>query len=1072
MLDVLLDDDDDESGWRLLILEDTGELLAADAKYQTGQGLSRLLNVVDGLIGQGLRVIVLVTTNEPLRAAPPGGRPAGPVRRPGRVHGVLRRRRPTRGSSVTAGAGDGSARTLASLFGHARRARAAGEAPVSASPRLNTAVGGVVADRHASVVSTASTRPLYGRGAGSIPAGGSLHARSSADRARPATAEVAGSSPAGRISPCADVAQTEEHRSATPERPVRSGSSASKARGVTEARRAPTSQVRVRILAGLLPIDRRGPKRSGYLVKAGRRALDPRRSSAATRPHPTTATHDSAAGRRRCRLSTPHRQVAGSSPARSIRAPVAQWQSSSAAGPTTAAALHPNPPTRKEGDDVLPRAVRNAGPSGREAPCRREDPLNLPGFHGGAHVRVFVEDTTFRKWPRPAAGAADRLRIADCANEISLWFELDSPDSARTRCTRSTRCSGHSSASATRSTRRRELYAHRATHRRRRAPASGARETAPGEQAIAHWHEQQEPCAPVRSARHDRNTQPNPRRLERRCPCPISRVSARRRSRRRSRARSRTARGGFAWAVDDWARLRRFLILGSEGGSYYAARAEADARERRGGRALHRGRRRARGRDASSRSARRAARRRTTRRCSRSRWRPAPATRRRARRRSRRCRGCAAPARTCSTSRRTSRASAAGAAACGARSALVRGAAGRGARLPGGEVPPARRHDAPRPAAPGAPGGRVSAGNPTLELRDEHRRLFEWIVRGGSTDGPAADRRGLRARAGGGDAGARRRSSCASTACRARRSRPSASPGRGVGGAARGHADDGAGPQPRDDDPRRPARAGLGRHGQGRGAARRPRALRQARVHPIAVLAALRTYAAGRGVRGQHTWTPVGADRRRARRRVLRGVRERRADRQAAAARARRVGLDGRRRGRRRAGPDAARRVGGAGARDGGDRAAARDRRLHAGTRRLAKTRPQRRCGWARRTASRRSRSRPRQRLDDVVRTVSDLPFGGTDCALPMLWALDAQARGRHVRGLHGLARPGRATSTRPGARASTAARRASTRGWSWSAWCRTASRSPTRTTPACSTSSASTPRRRSSISDFARGVL
>ena len=28
--------------------------------------------------------------------------------------------------------------------------------------------------------------------------------------------------------------------------------------------------------------------------------------------------------------------------------------------------------------------------------------------------------------------------------------------------------------------------------------------------------------------------------------------------------------GGFAWAVDDWTRLRRFLILGSEGGSFYA----------------------------------------------------------------------------------------------------------------------------------------------------------------------------------------------------------------------------------------------------------------------------------------------------------------------------------------------------------------------------------------------------------------------------------------------------------------------------------------------------------------------
>jgi 60 kDa SS-A/Ro ribonucleoprotein len=34
----------------------------------------------------------------------------------------------------------------------------------------------------------------------------------------------------------------------------------------------------------------------------------------------------------------------------------------------------------------------------------------------------------------------------------------------------------------------------------------------------------------------------------------------------------------------------------------------------------------------------------------------------------------------------------------------------------------------------------------------------------------------------------------------------------------------------------------------------------------------------------------------------------------------------------------------------------------------------------------------PRQRLDDVVKTVSDLPFGGTDCALPMLYA-EAQER-------------------------------------------------------------------------------
>lgn len=34
-------------------------------------------------------------------------------------------------------------------------------------------------------------------------------------------------------------------------------------------------------------------------------------------------------------------------------------------------------------------------------------------------------------------------------------------------------------------------------------------------------------------------------------------------------------------------------------------------------------------------------------------------------------------------------------------------------------------------------------------------------------------------------------------------------------------------------------------------------ALRRARVHPVQVLAALRTYAAGRGVRGKHAWQPV-----------------------------------------------------------------------------------------------------------------------------------------------------------------------------------------------------------------------
>jgi Domain of unknown function (DUF5925)/ATPase family associated with various cellular activities (AAA) len=69
---------DGQKGWKLLMLEDTGELLTADARAVIGQGLSRFLNVVDGLIGQGLRVLVLVTTNEEIRKLHPA------VARPGR----------------------------------------------------------------------------------------------------------------------------------------------------------------------------------------------------------------------------------------------------------------------------------------------------------------------------------------------------------------------------------------------------------------------------------------------------------------------------------------------------------------------------------------------------------------------------------------------------------------------------------------------------------------------------------------------------------------------------------------------------------------------------------------------------------------------------------------------------------------------------------------------------------------------------------------------------------------------------------------------------------------------------
>lgn len=61
----------DDKKKRLFILEDTGELLRADAKDRTGQGLSRLLNFTDGLIGQGLEIYVLITTNEPIKEIHP-----------------------------------------------------------------------------------------------------------------------------------------------------------------------------------------------------------------------------------------------------------------------------------------------------------------------------------------------------------------------------------------------------------------------------------------------------------------------------------------------------------------------------------------------------------------------------------------------------------------------------------------------------------------------------------------------------------------------------------------------------------------------------------------------------------------------------------------------------------------------------------------------------------------------------------------------------------------------------------------------------------------------------------------
>jgi hypothetical protein len=70
--------DDDEPRWRLLMLEDCDELISGEAKASAGQQLSRLLNLTDGLLGQGRNALIAITTNEDLTSLHPA------VVRPGR----------------------------------------------------------------------------------------------------------------------------------------------------------------------------------------------------------------------------------------------------------------------------------------------------------------------------------------------------------------------------------------------------------------------------------------------------------------------------------------------------------------------------------------------------------------------------------------------------------------------------------------------------------------------------------------------------------------------------------------------------------------------------------------------------------------------------------------------------------------------------------------------------------------------------------------------------------------------------------------------------------------------------
>lgn len=157
-------------------------------------------------------------------------------------------------------------------------------------------------------------------------------------------------------------------------------------------------------------------------------------------------------------------------------------------------------------------------------------------------------------------------------------------------------------------------------------------------------------------------------------------------------------------------------------------------------------------------------------------------------------------------------------------------------------------------------------------------------------------------------------------------------------------------------------------------------ALKRARVHPVQVLSALRTYASGRGVRGQGTWEPVvrvvdaldsafylafGAVEP-ARKRMMLAL-----DVSGSMEFTRVLGMEH------------------LNCREASAAMAlvtAATEPEHFFTAFTAGTLPSMHQGFN--TGLSRLSISPRQRLDDVVTRVSGLPFGGTDCALPMVEAL------------------------------------------------------------------------------------
>ncbi|WP_414720690.1 DUF5925 domain-containing protein [Streptomyces sp.] len=136
LMSIAIGEDDGSSGgrWRLLLLEDCDELIRGQAKHQTGQALSRLLNLTDGLLGQGRNVLVGITTNEDLERLHPA------VVRPGRCLarievGPLTREESVNWLGTTRGIGREGA-TLAELYALRRGTAAPRPVPAQAADGL------------------------------------------------------------------------------------------------------------------------------------------------------------------------------------------------------------------------------------------------------------------------------------------------------------------------------------------------------------------------------------------------------------------------------------------------------------------------------------------------------------------------------------------------------------------------------------------------------------------------------------------------------------------------------------------------------------------------------------------------------------------------------------------------------------------------------------------------------------------------------------------------------------------------------------------------------------------------